>query len=120
MSSERHAELLEHGDRRLERREVGAAAADDADDGAVAVRALGHRSSSAFVVVGPVELRQRLADALASARSIVGPERREVAHLATFEDLALVVEVEVDGRIGERLGHAEQPGRTPRARSRAG
>ena len=39
-------ELVEDGDRRLERREVRAAAADDADDGAVPTGALAHRSTS--------------------------------------------------------------------------
>ena len=68
-----NTELLEHGDRRLERREVGAAAADDADDGAVALRSLGHRSSSAFVVSSAQWSLVSASRTVASARSVVVP-----------------------------------------------
>src|SRR5207342_3180973 len=46
----RHTELVEDGDGSLECREVGAAAANDADDGAIVRRALTHRSSSVCMV----------------------------------------------------------------------
>ena len=69
----RHAELVEDGDGRLERREVGAAAADDADDGAIARRALAHRSSSVCVVSSAQWSLARAPLTAASAWSVVAP-----------------------------------------------
>ena len=75
-------------------------------------------------VIGRPPSRRPPSRARASARCArssavvrIGAERRQVAHLAAFEDVALVVEVEVDGRVGQRDLRAGQPRRASRTRA---
>ena len=73
-------------------------------------------------VVAPSAARRRAARARVERLLDDRAERGHVAHLAALEDLPLVVEVEVDGRIGQR--RAEPGGlearRAAPARCRAG
>ncbi len=116
-SSDGDAQLVEHRHGRLQGREIGAAATDDPDDRFA--RRSAHRSPS-FVsssaqrsaAGGRPCSRQRLVDIAAG--------RRHVPHLAAFEHRALVVEMEMDRRIGQCLPDPQQPRVATQSAARAG
>ena len=62
-------------------------------------------------LVHPFEARQRVTRVLERLVD-VGAERGQMAHLSAFEHAPLVVQVEMDSRVGQGPADAGQPGRT--------
>ena len=108
----RHAELVEDRHRRLERREVGAAAADDADDGDGLV--LGHRSPS--FVASSAQARRPSAPRRRGERLVDDPARAPSGGPSCGVRRRAACRTGGGGRPGRRgrLGDAVQPGVAPR------
>ena len=99
------AELVEDRDGRLEGREVRAAATDDADERAI--RPAGHRSSS-VAIVGPGQRGDGGRACSQRQRRRSSPSAVTWPILRRSKTVSLVVQVEVDGRVGERRPDARE------------